>query len=90
MQDAFLICNVGEGSKAEHLPSVEDDQGVEDDSHGVVVDQRPPSTWCTSCQCLRPDYAAQGSPRDAFELDDIVDCDSMVHARARRITRRFI
>jgi hypothetical protein len=26
----------------------------------------------------------------AFDQDNVVDCDSMVRARARRITRRFI
>jgi hypothetical protein len=40
VQDAFLICNAREGSKAKHLPDMEGDRGVEDDSHGVVVDQR--------------------------------------------------
>jgi hypothetical protein len=34
--------------------------------------------------------APRGSPRDAFESDDVVDCDSMVRARAHRITQRFI
>jgi hypothetical protein len=66
-QDAFLICIVGEGSKAEHLPSIEGDQGVEDNSHGLVVDQRCTPTWRTICRCLWPDYAPRGSPRDAFE-----------------------
>jgi hypothetical protein len=40
VQDAFLIYNAGEGSKAEDLPSIEGDRDVEDDSHGVVVYQR--------------------------------------------------
>jgi hypothetical protein len=39
VHDAFLICNAGEGSKVEHLPSIEGDRSVEDDSHGVIVDQ---------------------------------------------------
>jgi hypothetical protein len=30
------------------------------------------------------------SPRYAFEQDDIIDCDSMVHAGARRIAQGFI
>jgi hypothetical protein len=37
VQDAFSIRDVGEGSKAEHLPGVESDRGVEDDSHGVIM-----------------------------------------------------
>ena len=40
MQDAFLICNAGEGSEAEDLHNIEGDRDVEDDSHGVVIDQR--------------------------------------------------
>jgi hypothetical protein len=40
VQDAFLIYDVGEGSKAENLLGVEDDWGVEDDGHGVIVNQR--------------------------------------------------
>jgi hypothetical protein len=40
VQDAFLICNAGEGSKAEDLPGIEGDRDVEEDSHGVVEDQR--------------------------------------------------
>jgi hypothetical protein len=40
VQDTFLIYNAGEGSKAEHLPNIEGDRGVENDSHGDVVDQR--------------------------------------------------
>jgi hypothetical protein len=39
VQDAFPVWDAGEGSKAENLPDVEDDQGVEDDGHGVVVNQ---------------------------------------------------
>jgi hypothetical protein len=39
VQDTFLISDVGEGSKAEHLPGVEGDRSVEDDSHGVIMDQ---------------------------------------------------
>jgi hypothetical protein len=39
VQDAFLICNAGEGSEAKDLSSIEGDRDVEDDSHGVVVDQ---------------------------------------------------
>jgi hypothetical protein len=30
----------GEGSNVENLPDVEDDRGFEDDSHGVIVNQR--------------------------------------------------
>jgi hypothetical protein len=40
VQDAFLIYDVGEGSKAENLLGIEDDWGVEDDGHGVIVNQR--------------------------------------------------
>jgi hypothetical protein len=40
VQDTFSIYDAGEGSRAENLPSVEDDWGVEDDSHGVVMNQR--------------------------------------------------
>jgi hypothetical protein len=40
VQDTFLIRDVGDGSKAKHLPDVEGDRGVKDDSHGVIVDQR--------------------------------------------------
>jgi hypothetical protein len=44
-EPALAIGAIGEdllsdGSKAEHLPGIEGDQGVEDDSHGVIVDQR--------------------------------------------------
>jgi hypothetical protein len=39
VQDAFLICNAGEGSEVEDLSIIEGDWDVEDDSHGVVVDQ---------------------------------------------------
>jgi hypothetical protein len=39
MQDALSIRDVGEGSKAENLPDVEDDKHVEDDSHGVIINQ---------------------------------------------------
>jgi hypothetical protein len=38
VQDAFLVCNVGEGAKVEDLPSIESDWDVEDDSHGVIMD----------------------------------------------------
>jgi hypothetical protein len=34
-----MIRDAEEGSKAELLPGVEGNWGVEDDSHGVVVDQ---------------------------------------------------
>jgi hypothetical protein len=50
VQDAFLICNVGDGSKAEDLSSIEGDQNVEDGGHGVVVDQR--CTPYLACQLL--------------------------------------
>jgi hypothetical protein len=40
VQDALSIHDAGEGPKVEHLPGVEGDQGIENDSHGVVVDQR--------------------------------------------------
>jgi hypothetical protein len=40
VQDTFLIHDAGEGSEAENLPNVEDDQGVEDGSHGVIWNQR--------------------------------------------------
>jgi hypothetical protein len=40
VQDAFPVCDPGEGSKAKSLPDVEDDRGVTDDYHGVVVKQR--------------------------------------------------
>jgi hypothetical protein len=33
VQDTFSTRDVGEGSKVENLPNIEDDQGVEDDSH---------------------------------------------------------
>jgi hypothetical protein len=35
----FLICNAGEGSKAEDLYNIEGDWEVENDSHEVIVDQ---------------------------------------------------
>jgi hypothetical protein len=40
VQDAFLVCNVGEGYKTKDHPSIEGDRDVEEDSHGVVLDQR--------------------------------------------------
>jgi hypothetical protein len=40
VQDTFLICNAGDGSEVEDLSSIEVEQGVEDDGHGVVVYQR--------------------------------------------------
>jgi hypothetical protein len=40
VQDAYLVYNAEEGSKAEVLPSIEGDWDVEDDNHGVVMDQR--------------------------------------------------
>jgi hypothetical protein len=39
---------------------------------------------------FRLDRAPRGFPRDAFEQNVIVDCDSMVRVGARRITREFI
>jgi hypothetical protein len=39
VQDAFSIRDAGEGSKAEKLLNVEDDQSVEYDSHGVIGNQ---------------------------------------------------
>jgi hypothetical protein len=39
VQDAFLVYDAGEGFKGENLPVVEDDRGVEDNGHGVVVNQ---------------------------------------------------
>jgi hypothetical protein len=61
VQDASLICNTGEGYKAEHFPNIEDDRGVEDDSHGVVVDQRRTPYLTRQLLLLWPDYAQHGS-----------------------------
>lgn len=52
VQDSLLVYNAGEGSKAENLPGIEGDPGVEEDCHGVVVNQRHTPTWRTSCWCL--------------------------------------
>jgi hypothetical protein len=35
----FAVRKAGEGSKAENLPDVEDDRGVEDYCHGVIMNQ---------------------------------------------------
>jgi hypothetical protein len=40
VQDSFLIYNAGEGSHEDDLSSIEGDWDVEEDSQGVVVDQR--------------------------------------------------
>jgi hypothetical protein len=40
VQDSFLIYNAGEGSHEDDLSSIEGDWDVEEDSQGVIVDQR--------------------------------------------------
>jgi hypothetical protein len=41
-------------------------------------------TWRASCQCLLPNCAPHGYPRDAFGQDGVVDRDLMVRAVARQ------
>jgi hypothetical protein len=40
VQGAILVCDAGEGSEVENLPGCEVDDGVENDGHGAVLDQR--------------------------------------------------
>jgi hypothetical protein len=60
-----------------------DDWGVEDDSHGVVVDQRRTPYLARQLSVFTVRLRTTWFPCDAFEQDDIVDYDSMVHVGAR-------
>jgi hypothetical protein len=63
-----------------------DDRGVEDDGHGVVVDQCRTPYLARQLSVFTVRLRTTWFPCDAFEQDDIVDCDSMVRVGARQIT----
>jgi hypothetical protein len=39
VQGSLLVCDAGDGPEAEDCSEVEDDHGLEDDCHGVIVYQ---------------------------------------------------
>lgn len=67
MQDAFLVYNAEEGSKAEVLPNIEGDRDVEDDSHGVVMDQRRTLYRAHQLLVFMVRLRTMGLPTCAFE-----------------------
>jgi hypothetical protein len=66
VQNPLPVYDVGKGSKVENLPGVEDGRGVEDDCHGVIVNQHCTPYLACQLSMFSPNCALWGNPRTTF------------------------